>query len=131
MFKFDKHNCKTIFYCRKRNITFKAVKVLSKRKRLCEKNEHCEMKFCEKKKFFSLKNFQNIPFCFRGYCNAECKYKYISDNRSAMNEKIFYQKHVSLNNYGNSLEEHNLPSGCHINFGDDFKEWFGKETHKP
>ena len=84
-----------------------------------------------KEENFSVKNFQNNPFCFRVYCNAECKYKHISENTGAMNEKISNQKHVSLNHYGNSHEEHNLPSGCHSNFRDDFEKWSGKEMHKP
>ena len=58
LLKNDKHNCKTAFYCRKRNVTFKAVKVLSLLKKLCQTDEHCDMEFCEKSNNTEI--FENI-----------------------------------------------------------------------
>ena len=84
-----------------------------------------------RKKIIFLQKFQTIPIYFRVYCDIECEYEHISENRGAMNEKISYQKQVSLNHYGNSHEESDLPSGCHSNFGGDNKEWFVEEMHKP
>ena len=82
-------------FCRKRIDTFTAKKFLSKYYRICQKDEHFDLKVYENGEQIE-KTSKNFHLVLRVYCDAQSICEHNIEKRAAKSGNFFCQKQVSL-----------------------------------
>ena len=77
------------------------------------------MDFPEEKTFNYQKEFQELPFRFRVFCDAECRCEHNIDNKCTNTKIISFEKPVSLNYYIKSGLKQIASSACYQYVGQD------------